>query len=62
MTMHQALHPRCDIDRLSVSRKEGKRFVSIEGSFDASTQGLEEYIFFKVKKYLLQQPETTQAT
>ena len=25
MTMHKALHPRDDIDRLYVSRKEGER-------------------------------------
>ena len=45
MTMHKALHPRDDVDRLYVSRKEGGRGVaSIEDSVDASIQGPEDYI------------------
>ena len=38
-TMHKALHPRDDVDRQYVSRKEaGRRHVSIEDSVDASIQ------------------------
>ena len=45
MTMHKALHPRNDVDRLNVSRKEGGRgLASIEDSVDASIQRLEDYI------------------
>ena len=45
MTMHKALHPRDDVDRLYVSRKEGGRgLASIEDSVDASIQQLEDYI------------------
>ena len=45
MTMHKALHPRDDVDRLYVSRKEGGRgLASIEDSVDASIQRLEHYI------------------
>ena len=45
MTMHKALHPRDDIDRLYVSRKEGGRgLASIEDSIDASIQRLDDYI------------------
>ena len=45
MTMHKALHPRDDVDRLYVSRKEGVRgLASIEDSVDASLQQLEDYI------------------
>ena len=45
MTMHKALHPRDDVDRLFVSRKEGGRgLASIEDSFDASIQRLEDDI------------------
>ena len=45
MTMHKALHPRDDVDRLYVPRKEGIRgFASIEDSIDASIQRLEAYI------------------
>ena len=29
MTMHKALHPRDDVDRLYVSRKEGGRGITI---------------------------------
>ena len=42
MTMHKALHPRDDIDRLYVSRKKGgKGLASTEDSFDTSIQRLE---------------------
>ena len=45
MTMHKALHPRDDVDRLYVSRKEGGGgLASIEESIDASIQRLEDYI------------------
>ena len=45
MTMHKALHPRDDVDRLYVSRKVGGRgLASIEGTVDASIQRLENYI------------------
>ena len=45
MTMHKALHPRDDGNRLYVSRKEGgKGLASIEDTFDASIQWLEDYI------------------
>ena len=45
MTIHKALHPRDDVDRLYVSRKEGVRgLASIEDSIDASIQRLEDYI------------------
>ena len=44
MTMLKALHPRDDVDRLYVSRKEGGRGIaSIEDSVDASIQRLEDY-------------------
>ena len=45
MIMHEALHPRDDIDRLYVSRKDGGRgLASIEDSVDTSVHRLEEYI------------------
>ena len=45
MTMHKGLHPRDDVDRLYVSRKEGGgELASIEDSVDASIQRLEDYI------------------
>ena len=45
MPMHKALHPRDDVDRLYVPRKEGGRgLISIENSVDTSIQRLEDYI------------------
>ena len=45
MSMYNALRPRDDVDRLSVSRKEGGRgLTSIEGSIDASVPLLKEFI------------------
>ena len=45
MTMHKALHPRDDVERLYVSRKEGGRgLASIDGSVHASIQQLKDYI------------------
>ena len=44
MTMHKALHPRDDVDRLYVSRKEGGRgLASIADSVDVSIQRLKDY-------------------
>ena len=44
MTMHKALHPRDDVDRLNVSRKEGGRgLANTEDSVRASIR-LEDYI------------------
>ena len=43
--MQKVLHPKDDVDRLYVSRKEGGRgFARIEDNFDASIQRLEDYI------------------
>ena len=45
MTMHKALHPRDNVDRLYVLRKEGERgLASIEDSVGASIQRFEDYI------------------
>ena len=42
ITMHKALHPRDDVDRLYASSKEGRKdLASIEDSVDASRQRLE---------------------
>ena len=58
MTMHKALDPRDDVDRLYVPRKEGGRgLASIEDSVDASIQRLEDYIE-KTKEDWLQPSQT----
>ena len=62
MTMHKALHPRDDVDRLYVSRKEGGRgLASMEDTVDASIQRLEEYIE-KHDEDWLQPSETIRTT
>ena len=44
MTMHKALHPRDDINRLDVSRKEGRQgLTSIEDNIDVSIR-LKDYV------------------
>ena len=45
MTMHKALHPKDNVDRLYFSRKEGGRILAIsEDSIDVSIQRLIDYI------------------
>ena len=45
MTMHKALHPRDDVERLYVSKKEGGRgLTTIQDSVDTTTYQLEDYI------------------
>ena len=45
MTMHKALYPRDNVDRLYVSRKQrGRGLASIEDTVDASIQRLEDFI------------------
>ena len=45
MTMHKALNPREDVDRLYVSIKEGERgLTGIEDSVDEVIQLLKDYI------------------
>ena len=44
MTMHKALHPRYEVERLYVSRKQRRGLASIEDSVDASIQRPEDYI------------------
>ena len=44
MTIHEVLHPKDDVDRLYVPRKErGRGLTSIEDNVDASIQRLEVY-------------------
>ena len=45
MTMHKALHPRDDVERLYLSRKGGGRgLANIQDSVDITIQRLEDYI------------------
>ena len=59
--MHKALHPRDDIDRLYMSRKEGRGHTTIEDSVAASIQGVEKYIKKELRKaYYSDQKHTDQ--
>ena len=63
MTIHKALHPRDDVDRLHVSRKEeGRRLASIKDSVDASLRRPEDYIKKHEGRFWLRSPETIQTT
>ena len=62
VTMHQAFHPRDDVDKLYEPRKEGGRgLASIQDSVDASIQQLEDYIKSAEEDWL-QPLETIQST
>lgn len=52
--MHGALHPRANIDRLYISRKEGGRgLTNIEMSHNIIIEGLNSYLKLKTSdKYL----------
>ena len=45
MTMHKALHPKSNVDRLYISQNEGGRgLLSVEDTIEKSKIGLERYI------------------
>ena len=45
MTMHKALHPKSNVDRLYISRNEGGRgLISVEDTIETSKIGLERHI------------------
>ena len=45
MTMHKAVYPRDDVDRLYISRKDvGRGHGSIQNRIETSIQRLEDYI------------------
>ena len=43
-TMYGALHPKSDVDRLYIPRKEGGGLISIEDCVELAIRGLEVYI------------------
>ena len=45
MTMHKALHPKSNVDRLYISRNEGGRgLISVEDTIETSKIGLERHV------------------
>ena len=44
-TIYGTLHPKSDVDRLYIPRKEGRgNFISIEDFFELAIRGLEVYV------------------
>ena len=44
-TIYEALHPKSDVDRLYIPRKEGgKGLISIEDCVELAVRGLEVYV------------------
>ena len=43
-TIHGSLHPKSDVDRLYIPRKEGGSLISIEDCFELAIRGLEVYV------------------
>ena len=61
--MHRALHPSDDVDRFYMSRKEvDRRLASIEDSFDASIQKLEDYLEKHAEKLVIPTRNNTDDT
>ena len=49
ITMYGALHPKSDVDRLYIPRKEGGRgLISIEDCVELAIRGLEVYVHGKI--------------
>ena len=60
MTMHKAVHPKYDLERLYVSRKdEGRKLTSTEDNVDASIQQLKYYIKRKKLSTMIKTAQTT---
>ena len=58
-TIYGALHPKSDVDRLYIPRKEGGRgLISIEDCVELAIKGLEVYVHGSEKR-LIQDPRGT---
>ena len=52
-TIYGALHPKSDVDRLYIPRKEGgRRLISIEDSAELVIKGLEVYVLASKKRLI----------
>ena len=52
-TIYRALHPKSDVDRLYIPRKEGgRRLISIEDSAELVIKGLEVYVLASKKRLI----------
>ena len=54
MTMHRILNPKSDVDRIYLSRKEGRRgLISVEDKLKMAILGLERYVLTSEEKLLI---------
>ena len=52
LNMHKMLHPKADVERLYLSRKDGRRgLIEVETAFKAATIGLDHYLKYKEGQY-----------
>ena len=53
LTMHGAVHPKADVDRLYIPRREaGRGFLSIESSVQQKVHSLSQYVHESEEKLL----------
>ena len=54
MTMHRILNPKSDVDRIYLSRKEGRKgLISVEDKLKMAILGLERYVLTSEEKLLI---------
>ena len=52
-TIYGALHPKSDVDRLYIPRKEGRRgLISIEARVELAIKGLDMYVYGSEEKLI----------
>ena len=52
-TIYGALHPKSDVDRLYIPRKEGRRgLISIQDCVELAIRGLEEYVHGSEERWI----------
>ena len=49
--MHKMLHPKVDVERLYIPRKDGG-LIEVESAFKIATLGLDHYLKHKEGQYL----------
>ena len=52
LNMHKMLHPKADVERLYIPRKDGGRgLIDVETAFKTATIGLDHYLKHKEGQY-----------
>ena len=61
--MHRMLHPKADVERLYITRKDGGRgLMEVETAFNTATTGLDHYLKHKEGRYPKELLERYKAT